>query len=55
MGLETACVKQALRAIHGKYETIFFTLAALTPHFVIVQVDRISLSTVAIPVALFLY
>ena len=55
-------MKQALRVIRaplgGKYETMFFTLAAFTPHFaplVIVQVDLISLSTVAIPVAPFLY
>ncbi len=49
-------VSEGIDTIH--VETMFFTLAAFTPHFaplVIVQVDRVSLSTVAIPVAPFLY
>ena len=61
-GIGNRRVKQALHVIRaplgGKYETMFFTLAAFTSHFaplVIAQVDRVSLSTVAIPVAPFLY
>ncbi len=46
------------RQVAGSMKPCFFTLAAFTPHFaplIIVQVDRVSLSTVAIPVAPFLY